>query len=269
VHCGYAEYILGLTSAGYLPAHEAMPLMRKEARKALEIDPSLPEANTILGVVSGTYDYDWKEAEQSFRSAMTHTPVPPSVRQWYGWFYLMPVGRLEEGIEQQEQGIKEDPLNIIAHAILAYSYIIIGRLADAEAAARRVLELEEDHVWGCIAIADACAGQSRWTEALRIMEKATPMIPEALGVFAGILKHMGEEDRADELIQKLMSGEPYGIPKAQVVFSYLSGNIDKAADWVEKMIEQHHLNASHLARWCVRSSPRWPTLAKRMNLPEK
>jgi serine/threonine protein kinase len=33
-HCGLADHYLLLTSAEYVPAHEAMPIVRKEARKA-------------------------------------------------------------------------------------------------------------------------------------------------------------------------------------------------------------------------------------------
>jgi serine/threonine protein kinase/tetratricopeptide (TPR) repeat protein len=268
-HCSYADYLLGLTSAGYLPAHQAMPLMRDEARKALAIDPLLPEAYTALGVVTGTYNYDWREAEQCFLKAMAREPIPPSVRQWYGWFYLLPIGRLEESIEQQKQGLKEDPLNFIAHIILAYSYLIAGRFADAEMQARKALEFEENHAWGCMTLAVACAHQGRWTEALPIAERATPLIPEALGTIAGIMEHVREKGRAEEIVQKVLSGEPYGVPKALCHYYFLSGEIDKAAHWNEKMIEQRHLNAAHCARWMFRVSPHWFSLAKHMNLPDE
>jgi predicted Zn-dependent protease len=71
-----------------------------------------------MGVVAGVYDYDWKEAERRFRLPMAHDPVPPFVRQAYGSF-LLPMGRLEESVEQAEQGLKEDPLNVAARIGLA------------------------------------------------------------------------------------------------------------------------------------------------------
>ena len=57
-HCSYADLFVFLAIAGYMPAREAMPLVRKEALKALAIDPSLPEAHAMLGIVAGVYDYD-------------------------------------------------------------------------------------------------------------------------------------------------------------------------------------------------------------------
>jgi Tfp pilus assembly protein PilF len=144
-HCGYADHFLWLAAASYLPAHETIPRVREETRKALEIDPSLPEAHAMLGIVAGVYYYDWKEAERRFRMAMAHDPVPPRVHEWYGYFYLLPMGQLEEAVEQQEQGLKEDPLNFVACITLAESLVSVGRLAEAEA--HKVLEFEENQPW--------------------------------------------------------------------------------------------------------------------------
>src|SRR5690349_16459347 len=77
-----------------------MPLVREYARKVLELDPSLPEAQAMMGIVSGVYDYDWKEAERRFSLAMAHQPVPAQVRQWYGFFYLLPIGRYTESADE-------------------------------------------------------------------------------------------------------------------------------------------------------------------------
>ena len=83
-----ADHFLAITAAQYVPAREAMPIVREEARKALEIDPSLPEAHAILGIVAGAYDYDWKEAGRHFDLAMAQDLIPPRVRAWYGFFFI-------------------------------------------------------------------------------------------------------------------------------------------------------------------------------------
>jgi TolB-like protein len=144
-HCGLADHFLLLAAMCYLPAHEGMPLVREEARKALDIDPSLPEAHAMLGTVAASYDYDWKEAEQRFCLAMARGPVPPRVREWYGWFYLFPQGRMTECIDQLEEGLKGDPLNVAALALLAWSFCAVGRLADALVESRKALEFEENY----------------------------------------------------------------------------------------------------------------------------
>jgi serine/threonine protein kinase/Tfp pilus assembly protein PilF len=267
--CGYAYYYCVLTSAGYMPAHDAMPLVREEAGKALAIDPSLQEAHAILGVVAGTYDHDWKEAERCFRRAMVHEPMPPTVHQIFGFFYLLPTARLEEGVEQQELGLREDPLNVIARSILTLSLLVVGRMADMQKEALKLLEYEENQPNACAFLAISYALQEKWAEALHFAEKADPRIPLAVGVLAGVLKHMGQENRAEELIQKLIYDEPYGAPTGLCAYYFLNGEIDQCANWLEKLIEQRHINAIQFAYLYFRSSPRWPEMAKSMNLPEE
>ena len=140
---------------------------------------------------------------------------------------------------------------------------------DAELAAHRVLEFDANHTWGCLALAMALALQEKWGEARHFAEKATPLIPIGLGILAGILKHMGEANRSEVLIQKLITEEPYGAPSGLCYFYFLSRKVDEYCDCIEKLIEQRHLNAVHFAIWYGRSSPRWPALARLINLPEE
>ena len=75
------------------------------------------------------------------------------------------------------------------------------------------------------------------------------------------------------MIQRLGSGQVYGAPFGLAIFHTYCGEIDLAADWFEKAIEERYPG---LALWLqgsiaepLRASPRWPKLAALMNLPEK
>ena len=52
-----------------------MPQVRQLARRALELDPDLPERHGMLGVVAALHDLDWPEATRRFERAMAHEPV--------------------------------------------------------------------------------------------------------------------------------------------------------------------------------------------------
>ena len=67
-----------------------MTRARELTIRALEVDPDLPEAHGMLGVVKGQYDYDWVEAERCFQRAVAREPLSPHLRQWYGTFFLCP-----------------------------------------------------------------------------------------------------------------------------------------------------------------------------------
>jgi TolB-like protein len=60
-----------LASVGAIPSHEAMPRARGFATHALGIDPELPEAHAMLGIVAGHYDFDWNEAGRRFSAAVS------------------------------------------------------------------------------------------------------------------------------------------------------------------------------------------------------
>jgi TolB-like protein/Tfp pilus assembly protein PilF/predicted Ser/Thr protein kinase len=266
-HVGYADYFLFRIGVD-LPAHEAMPLVREEARKALDIDPSLPEAHAMLGIVAAHYDYDWKEAERRFCLAMNRDPIPSRVLGWYGYFYLLVMGRTEEAVKQMERGLKEDPLNVIAHSDLACCFLAAGRFADAQVEARKVIELEESSPYGSWILAFTYVYQEKWIEALQFAEKGSPMVPQLAGTLAGVLRRIGEPDRAEEFIQKYIQSNIYGGPLALALFYIINGEIDKAADCVEKLVERRHSWAG-LAIRLMKSSPRWPALARMMNLPDE
>ena len=73
------------------------------------------------------------------------------------------------------------------------------------------------------------------------------------------------------MYQSLGSGERYGDACAQAIYYLLSGEIDTAADWVEKAIEERHHSILFYLRFVVcqplRASDRWPKIARMVNLP--
>jgi hypothetical protein len=89
-----------------------------------------------------------------------------------------------------------------------------------------------------------------------------------VGALAGILACLGERDRAEQLAGNI----PKTAPVGWVLFHRFCSNMEAAADWYEKAIEQRHPAAAWWSRSALfkplRESPRWPKLAKMMNLPQ-
>jgi len=77
---------------------EMAPLAKSAAQKALAIDPSLSEAHSVLGLITGAVEYDWKAAERHFQAAMAVDPVPPLVRVRFALYFLIPQRRFEEAV---------------------------------------------------------------------------------------------------------------------------------------------------------------------------
>jgi serine/threonine protein kinase/Tfp pilus assembly protein PilF len=258
-----------------MPAHEAMPKIREEARKALEIDPSLPEAQAMLGIVAAVFDYDWKESGRRFAMAMARDPVPRQVRAWYGVFYLWPIGRIQEAVEELERACKEDPLDAVCRSTLATGLLALRRYEDANREIRKNLELDENLPLAHYYLGVSYVSQGRYEEALACAERSHSLAPwykPAIGLLAGLLARTGQTIRAQELVTKLGDGQEYGTAFSLADFHLLCGEIDKAADWLEKAIGQRQSIALFwimLPYWKVlKSSPRCPALMKLLNLPE-
>jgi hypothetical protein len=71
--------------------------------------------------------------------------------------------------------------------------------------------------------------------------------------------------------QSLGSGEAIGEARNHSLFHLLGGELDEGADWAEKAVKEHDLSMMMYLRFAVckelRSSLRWPKIARMLNLP--
>jgi serine/threonine-protein kinase len=256
-----------------MPMAEAVVKARSEAYKALDLDASLPEPRTALGTLAALFDYDWAEAEAQYRRALARQPVPPRVRAEYAWF-VTAAGRPEEGVSEIDRALLEDPVNPNFHFTRALCLHAAGRAAEASAEFCQCLELEENHLPCLYWLTRNCAAQGRMTDALEYAEKAFSLSPwntEAIGGLAGMLLRTGDRGRAAGLLGKLSDGGAYGAPIGFANCYLLNGEPERAADWIEKAIEERHplvgLYLRSMLATALHHSSRWLALTKRMNFP--
>jgi tetratricopeptide (TPR) repeat protein len=98
------------------------PLAKSSAEKAVGIDPTLREAHSVLGMVAGAVEYDWKLAERHFQAAMAVEPVPPLVRVQYALYFLTPLRRFEQAVAQYQRALETDPLSMMVHFGLSFAF---------------------------------------------------------------------------------------------------------------------------------------------------
>ena len=264
-HAELGSYYTVLGVMGLLSAKEVLPLARAEARKALALCPGEPRARGVLGMVAAFYEADWKEADEQFQLAMAADPVPPEVHGRYA-MYLCLRGRLPQAIEEMEKTLEQDPLNILWRGNYAHILNAAGLYRRAIEQAREVIEMDESH-WGPpFGLATSYALQGMFIEAREFAEKARERAPwnaAAAGLLAGMYARTGNPEGADALLVEMKPG-------GRVVYHTLCSELDLAADWFKKAVEQGELMglyaSAHLLK-PLRDSPHWPELARTMNLP--
>ena len=264
-----------LASLGDTPTREALLNARMAAQRALVIDPALPEAHAHLAAIALFLDYDWRTAEHHFQLAMSHDPIPSEVNHLYGFFYLMPLGRLHDAAREMERSLKTDPLNL--ECLTQYAVVLWAMRTDEEACRylNQVLQLEEKF-WLALYLYSLWHSERGSVEAgLALAQKAyalAPNTPNSIGLLAGLLWRSGDIDKAEQMVEGISNGTSFGEPLAMQVYYYARLDFEKAADWAEKAIEQRDPNA--LPACCssyrrhFEENGRWPTLARMLRLPE-
>jgi eukaryotic-like serine/threonine-protein kinase len=252
------------------PPSEMVPLARAEARKALELLPSEPIAHTVLGTIAASHDFDWKEAEKEFSLARASDAFPPDVHELCASFYLLPLGRFEEALQERAKAIAQDPLNPAWHGTQALTLLWSEKYELAIAEARKALELDDPTYVPYYVIAMSYFFQGKLAEARESAEEAFRQAPwhsGTIGILAGLLVRAGEKERAEKLLATLQRRTPTGTLTHHLV----CGEIDAAIDSYERDIELRDLRAPMTASAgfakALRAHPRWPKLAKMMNLP--
>jgi TolB-like protein/DNA-binding winged helix-turn-helix (wHTH) protein/Tfp pilus assembly protein PilF len=114
-YAGLADTLALMGTWNLVSQKEVMPNARDAAVRALEIDETLAEAHTSLGLIAEVYDYDWQTAEKEFRRAIQLDPNYPTAHQWYAE-YLSWRGRFEEALAESERAQQLDPLSLIIAA---------------------------------------------------------------------------------------------------------------------------------------------------------
>ncbi|MFI5057799.1 MAG: protein kinase [Candidatus Acidiferrales bacterium] len=205
-YAGLADTYSLLGDAGYLPPAEAWPKAKAAAMQALEIDDTLPEAHTSLGLVKEHYEWDWTGAEKEFKRAVELNPNSANAHLWYG-DYLSNTGRLDDGMRETRRAKDLDPLSLIINTKLGWQFYLSSQYDQAVEQLRKVLDIDQ-----------------KFAPARRILE--------------GVYSQMGQEKEAVAEREKFvsLSGSPELAASIEEDFSK-SGYNGVLRSWLDGMTE--------------------------------
>ena len=125
---------------GFLPPAAAFQQARQAAQHALELDPNNALGHVVLVNIHDIYDWDWLAAEREQRQVFAIAPNDPVLSALAGR-HLISIGRWEDALKMLNAALAQDPLNPPVSLMLNWVQVRRGRLIEAEAAARRTLEI--------------------------------------------------------------------------------------------------------------------------------
>ena len=131
---GYAAAFAGLADSFYIPGlfgfqapGKAFTNMRNAASKAVELDPTQAVAYGSLALSRLHQQWNWSEAEQTFRRALRLDPANADVRHGFAHFLLW-ADRRDESVRECDRAVELNPFDsgLIAcrgwHALYANDY---------------------------------------------------------------------------------------------------------------------------------------------------
>ena len=114
-------------------------ISRKNAERAIEIDPDVPFAHTALAMPALT-KWHWTEADKSFALALQAAPNDNTARQLYGYL-LVWMGRPDEAIAVAKRAVELNPTNPNAGQY-GLQLAIAGRHGEAIKVLKRTLSVQ-------------------------------------------------------------------------------------------------------------------------------
>src|SRR6185437_1277956 len=111
-----AEAYAVIPSYPYASPAECFPKAKAAIAKALELDPDLPQAHTVAGMIAATYDWDWATADREFNRALELDPNLADTHYRYAWTFLSPLGRHDQAIAEMKKAMELEPLSLIQGA---------------------------------------------------------------------------------------------------------------------------------------------------------
>ena len=129
-YAGLAEAHAELSGNTNFDIPREVEQMHAAAEKAIELDPLSAESYDALGAAFAR-DGKWEQSEKSFLRAIELQPQRANSHTHFASLYLLPLGRLEEAIQQLRIAERSDPLAPEVHFFLGDALEDAGRYEEA------------------------------------------------------------------------------------------------------------------------------------------
>jgi tetratricopeptide (TPR) repeat protein len=267
--------IIGATIYGTVPAEEAAPKAKAAAIRALEIDPSLAEAETSLATAKFNYDWDWAGASEGFKQAIQMDPKYATAYQRYS-LYSIAMGRFDDSFEQIKRARDLDPLSISINSSFGWRLYLARQYDRSIAQLRDTLEMDPNYEWAHLILGQAYEQKGEFNLALAEFKKAVELSrnsPLMVSALAHAYALQGNTAEAQKLLAQLMtqSRTQYVSPYYIAVVYLGLGKNATALNWLDKAFADRS-NGLVFARVepeldPLRSDPRFITIENNLNFP--
>jgi TolB-like protein/Tfp pilus assembly protein PilF len=244
------------------------------AKRALALDPELPEALSSVGWNRLIHYYDWEGAEARLRRALEVQSNNSGALHWLS-HVLSWQGRHEEALRLARRATEVDPLSRLMGMNLSYILVDAGRFDEAIEVADAVLQGSPDfpELHGNLWLSYLRAGRPEdAARSLRVWAAATGRDVEAAAEVGRAFVRHRETGERQELPQDLIDRLEFGTEDLAQVYAFL-GDGERALAELERAYEERSGSRSVLSMKLnpgydfIRDDPRFVDLIGRVGLP--
>jgi eukaryotic-like serine/threonine-protein kinase len=272
-YAGLADTYSLLGNSGYLAPSEAWPKAKSSAMQALEIDSTLAEAHTSLGLVKEHFEWDWSGAEQEFRRAIELNPNSADAHHWYGE-YLANMGQFEEGLRETRKAREADPLSLILNTTIGWQLYLTRQDDQAVEQLRGTLDIDPKFAPARRLLEEVYAQMGKYKEAVAEREKMLSLSggPELAATVEEDFTKAGYRGVLQSSLNGLQEISKHGyVSSLSIAEAYMRmGEKEKAIDWLQKAYEEHDSDLVSLGVEPmfdpIRSDKRFRGILKQMRL---
>jgi TolB-like protein/DNA-binding winged helix-turn-helix (wHTH) protein/cytochrome c-type biogenesis protein CcmH/NrfG len=230
-----------MAGAGSFAApREAFPRIRAAARRALEIDPTFPEALALLATVEELYEWRLDAAEAAYKQAIDVAPSNADVLERYS-LHLARRLRRGEALEMAERAHALDPRSADVLITLASRLSEVGRRDEALVRMEQARDLDPSYYEGWVHLSHIYEALKRPGEQVAAARKGVELsaaAPHALHALARAFATTGHTHEAelivDELDRRPLQRNPFELARLQLLLK----RTERSVYWLERACDE-------------------------------
>jgi serine/threonine protein kinase/tetratricopeptide (TPR) repeat protein len=260
-----AAYAL-LAYIGALPPDVAYPRARSEVLRAIQLDETSGRAHDMLGTVKWMYEWDDAGAEAEYKRARTLDLADATLA--FG-VYLTAHGRLDEAVTELSRQVAGNPTQARFLTQLANTLVVAGRYDEALATAIKAKNLDTG-AGPLDALGHVYLRMGKLAEAEEAFTRYIELSGIPLPGLAAVYVRTGRRAEAERMLRDVTARAEQGrlAPFVVAEFCTVLGRVDDAFRWLEKALSARDFNLlirnySFLLDG-LHTDPRWADLERRI-----
>jgi TolB-like protein/Tfp pilus assembly protein PilF len=275
-HSAMARARISIANHSKEPGRALLEQAKASALRSIEIDPGISDAHLALAEIRRTLEWNWRTAEDAYRTAIALSPSCESAHRFYAQF-LAAMSRFGEAKAEADRACDVDPFCLVVTTSAAWVRYAAGEFNPAIDRSRYVLDMDAGYMPARRLLGVTFLAAGRSDEAVVELTAAAGRgsdEPISLAWLAHAKALAGDRDEAGGIVAKLEAELPsVYVPSYHLALAHTGlGNRDAAFRLLEKACAEREPSVINLKiepRFePLRRDPRYSALLQRLNLQQ-